>query len=239
MMQPALRGGYPLALWGWAALLASGREGSAGGRADASGLGGARRMPSNGTFFSPRYDIPIPRRRYHLLSSTRSDGRPPVPILILLSPEEDFRSLFAHGCSVGHNTGTSECRGILTSRSRTRWKSQRYCKLKFCGDIYCNNNGRADANAFTVLSSFVDRWRSLLPSFHRFATPSTFPFPRKQSEIKRMLLHTRSARVINVYSSVTKGGACKALVLGQDTLSMVYKKHLIRNIVQIVGKLRN
>ena len=52
-----------------------------------------------------------------------------------------------------------------------------------------------------------------LPSFHPFATPSTFSFPRKQSEIKRILLHTRPARV---YPSVTKGGACKALVLEQE-----------------------
>ena len=120
-----------------------------GGRASAAdGLVGARRMPSNGTFFSPRCDIPIPRRRYHLLSSTRSDDRAPlpcpVPPSILLSPEEDFRSLFAHGCSAGHNTYWHErMPGNLSSG--TRWKLQRYSKLKFCGGIYCYNGGRARA----------------------------------------------------------------------------------------------
>ena len=93
----------------------------------------------------------------------------PVPPSILSSPGEDFRSLFAHGCSAGHDTGTGECRVILSSR--TRWKLQRYSKLKFCGGIYCYNGGRADANAFTVLSSFVVRWRSLTPIVPSFRYP--------------------------------------------------------------------
>lgn len=166
-MQPALRR-YPLALWGWAARLASGREGERGGR--------TRRSAENAVewhiFLSPlRHPHSSSPISFAVVDSVRrQSSRVPSRHQFFWAPRRIFdHSLHTVALQDIILTGTSECRVILSSR--TRWKLQRYSKLKFCGGIYCYNGGRADANAFTVLSSFVVRWRSLTPIVPSFRYP--------------------------------------------------------------------